>query len=421
MNILLTSIGTRGDIEPFIAVGELLSRKGHQVAYAFPAQFSNIVPVSARFYPLSPKVVELIEGPAGRTVMGKASLWAKAKALIYLYTEGQKVNKELVLQQHHAVQTETPDLIIHNVKCSYATLWGLAHQKPTVMLSPVPYFMHYVKGYAHIGFNKHLGEILNQLTYSLSNTGLTKSIYDAQKNLPDQLTFSKSTIRASLLSKKIIYTISPSLFPRPEYWPDHAQVMGYHARESGQTWQPDQRLVDFVDQHSKIVLLTFGSMVNTTPGSISRVLYKALDELGLPTIVNTAAGGLVELADFQKKQKFLFVSNLPYDWLLPKTYAVIHHGGSGTTHTGLKNGCATLILPHIIDQFGWNRLVHQLGVGPQGISINKITSSKIKELIRDLYENKEYKRKAIALSKRMQAEQMEIKLVQFIEKAAVTW
>mgnify|MGYP001077494949 CR=1 FL=1 len=415
MKILLMSIGTRGDIEPFLSIGEILRRKGHQVVFSFPEQFENIIPTNTRFHPLSSKVIELIESDEGKALMGKASFWKKIKSLLYLYREGQKINKELIVQQFEIVNEEKPDLIIHNVKCSYPTLWGLKHCKPTILLSPVPYFMHYVKGHAHIGFNKNLGVFLNKLTYRLSNYGLTKTIYDGQKWLPKKYGYPKSVIQEKLLSKKIIFSISPVLFPQPDYWPKNAQVLGFPERDKLMQWKPDKSLKDFLNRNEKIVFLTFGSMVNTNPEFTSRILYESLKKHNIPTIVNIASGGLVELAEFTADNNFHFVRAIPYEWIFKKVYAVIHHGGSGTTHTAIKYGCVSLIIPHIIDQFGWSYLIQKLGAGPKGISVNKLTVSNVDEPIRSLYYEEAYKKNAEKLSSSMQAENVESNILEFIE------
>lgn len=416
MKVLLTSIGTRGDIEPFLAVGEILERKGHQIVFSFPEQFATIIPKNASFHPLSPKVIELIESEEGKVVMGKASLWKKMKALLYLYREGQKINKELIVQQFETINAENPDLVIHNVKCSYPTLWGLEHHKPTVLLSPVPFFMHYVKGHAHIGFNKNFGEVLNRLSYSLSNYGLTKTIYDGQNWLPKKYNYTKSVIQEQLLNKKIIFSISPALFPQPDYWPKNAQVLGFHERDKMMEWRADDSLKEFLQRNDKIVFLTFGSMVNTNPKQTSRLLYQSLEEINIPTIVNTASGGLVELPDFKVNENFHFVQTIPYEWIFKKAYAVIHHGGSGTTHSVIKYGCASLIIPHVMDQFGWNNLINKLKLGPKGISINKLTPTNVKKLINSVYNDEKYKKKAEEISDLMLNENMERNLYKFLKE-----
>jgi UDP:flavonoid glycosyltransferase YjiC (YdhE family) len=122
----------------------------------------------------------------------------------------------------------------------------------------------------------------------------------------------------------------------------------------------------------------------------------------------------VDLPEFKNCENFHFVKAIPYDWIFKKAYAVIHHGGSGTTHTALKYGCVSLIIPHIMDQFGWNCLVQKLGVGPKGISINTLTPAHAKRLIYSLYHEEGYKKKAAALSALMLSENMEQDLYKFI-------
>ena len=99
-----------------------------------------------------------------------------------------------------------------------------------------------------------------------------------------------------------------------------------------------------------------------------------------------------------------FVKQIPYDWVLPKIYGVIHHGGSGTTHMALKYGCASMIIPHIIDQYLWNDLVSGLGAGPKGVAVNKMTRQNVEYRILDLFHNQSYKAKALELSQEMRKE-----------------
>jgi UDP:flavonoid glycosyltransferase YjiC (YdhE family) len=392
----------------------MLADKGHDVAYSFPEQFAGLLDSGKRFYRLSPRIIELIESEEGRTVMGKAGLFAKIKAIQYLYKEGKAVNKELVEQQYKVVNKESPDLIIHNVKCNYPILWGMKYNKRTVLLSPVPYFMYYVEGHSHIGFNINLGRFFNKLTYRISNFGLVKTIYDAQKHLPENLELTKRAIKKTLFERELIYTISPQLFQRPTHWPNHVQVLGYPERDKSGEWHPDGELIGFLSRHEKVLFLTFGSMVNNSPEEITQVIYRVLNTLKVPTIINTAAGGLLRLKEFQDINNLYFVEQIPYDWILPRVYATIHHGGSGTTHLALKYGCPTLIIPHIIDQYGWNNIIHEIGAGPKGVSINKLGYSNFRDLVEELLTNRIYKTITNQIASRMAQEQLELPLYRFI-------
>jgi UDP:flavonoid glycosyltransferase YjiC (YdhE family) len=65
---------------------------------------------------------------------------------------------------------------------------------------------------------------------------------------------------------------------------------------------------------------------------------------------------------------------------------VVHHGGSGTTHSALQFERPQLILPHIADQFLWNKLIHKSGIGPLGFPIKKFTSARFEEKVLELLE-----------------------------------
>ena len=415
MKILLTSIGTRGDVEPFLAIGALLKEQGHEVSYLFPEQFGNLVETEDAFFPLTPKFLELIESEDGKAFIGNSSFLRKLRALRVMYKEGMQVNKLLVKQQYQTIESLNPDLIVYHPKCNYPLLWGLHKQKRTVLISPIPYVIHRVLGSAHVGFGNNRG-LFNKWTYSLANKGVVKAIFDAQKVLPDLPKIPKAEIHKRWKTERLGYAVSPSLFKRPEEWGREVQVVGYHERNKQKATPLDEKLAEFLANHENIVLVTFGSMVNQQPGRISRIIYESLDELGFPCIINTAAGGLESLEEFSSHPNFYFAETLPYDSVLPQIDAIIHHGGSGTVHNGLKYNCRTLLVPHIMDQYKWNELIQQLGVGPEGISINRLKKVSFKKKVQDLMTNPTYKKNTARLAEAMRQESYEKALVDFITK-----
>src|SRR5690606_16959751 len=207
---------------------------------------------------------------------------------------------------------------------------------------------------------------------------------------------------AMLKKEKTFYTISPSLFPKPDYWPSKANVVGYYERDKTRNWQPDAKLAAFINTNKKIVFITFGSMSNPEPKEKTRMIVDVLERNQVSAIINTSWGGLEEIKEVP--ENIHFVSNIPYDWIFPKMYAVVHHGGSGTTHTALKNGCPNLIIPHIVDQFYWNRTTSKLNLGPKGISIKKFNEKDFESKLLDLINNDTYKKNALAISENMKTE-----------------
>jgi sterol 3beta-glucosyltransferase len=132
-------------------------------------------------------------------------------------------------------------------------------------------------------------------------------------------------------------------------------------------------------------------------------IIEILERNHIPAIINTASGGLIKPEKYDT-ERLHFVSQMPYDWIFPKIYGVIHHGGSGTTHLALQHGCATLIIPHIIDQFIWDKIGYDLGVGPKGIKINKISTKNLEPKILELVNNSSFKKKAVQVASQMRKE-----------------
>lgn len=149
-----------------------------------------------------------------------------------------------------------------------------------------------------------------------------------------------------------------------------------------------------------MLFITFGSMTNPEPEEVTKIIIDILERNNIPAIINTASGGLIK-PDKYDSDLLHFVSRIPYDWIFPKVYGVIHHGGSGTTHLALKYGRATMIIPHIIDQFVWDKIIYELGAGPRGIKIDKITSKNLEPKILELVNNVSFKMKAEQVASQM--------------------
>ena len=405
MKIMLVSIGTRGDMEPFLAVGALLKREGHDIACAMPEQFRPLAQECGfRFHSLGSEFVALLESDTGKVALGgKASFFGKLRAYARLARNFQKINRDMVQRQQDALAREQPDRTVHHSKAFYPLLWSLDHPGKAILLSPVPYVLHAAADRSHVAFNRDWGPGLNRLSYRLARYGLVKSILKAARQLPGQPVPKAAEIRRTLQINPTVYTISPSLFRRPEDWPAHYQVLGFYERDKTVSWRPPPELPDFLARHPKFLVVTFGSMSNPQPEEKTRVVVKTLQDLHIPAIINCAGGGLVAPEEYNR-ELLLFVPGIPYEYIFPKAYAVVHHGGSGTVHMALKSGCASLIIPHIIDQFLWNRLLHKRGVGPRGTAVTQLNEKNFRDGVTELWENPAYREEAEKISRSMQQE-----------------
>lgn len=418
MKALIFSLGTRGDVEPLLAIGSILKAKGWDIVCGVPEQFQDIVEdANLCFSPLSKEFLEILESDAATNFMGqKGSIWKKIKFLIEMYKQSKPLQKKLVEQQRRLIKSENPDRVLYNMKCLYPVLWSMANPNKSFMVLPIPGTLHEVTSYSPVLPNSKYGYLFNKVIYWLVHNTFSKQIKNYTKehhNDFEQLKITTNSIKRYLLhDENVLYTISPSLFEKPDFWPPKAAVMGYFERSRTLNWKPDDGLIEFIEKNKKIMFITFGSMVNTEPIKKTQAILNLLEKHKIAAIINTSSGGLEKPKEVTNN--VYFTSTIPYEWIFPKVYAVIHHGGSGTTHTALKYGCANMIIPHILDQFFWNYTISKIGAGPKGISIKNLNEQSLEPLLLELLRNKGYKLAAEKIAKRMDKEAFEDELMKRI-------
>jgi len=413
MKIILTAIGTRGDIEPLLAIGKILKEKGHQVICAFSEQFKELTEnCDLEYASLGKKIDDLTESDAGKTALGGAPGIKKVLAFIKVALNQKAANKEKEIKLYELIKQEKPDRVVYNSKTTYPIIWEHKNRGRTTFLSPFPYF-HYVKGHPLLVFSKDYGDYFNKWTYKLYGFGVVTTTMIVKKWLQINDKITREQLKNIIHSRKFIYTISPSLFSRPSNWESNVKVLGHHELKTKTDWKPEKELTEFIEKHEKILFITFGSMTNPEPKQKTKIILDILERNKIPAIINTASGGLIKPDNFNSEFIY-FVSQVPYDWFFPKMYAVIHHGGSGTTHLAIKYCCATMIIPHFIDQFIWDEIICELGIGPKGVKISRITNKNLEPKILELLNNRRFKEKSAKIGNQMKKENFKEELYKTI-------
>jgi UDP:flavonoid glycosyltransferase YjiC (YdhE family) len=413
LKAIFFALGSRGDIEPLFSLGETLSKKDWEVVYVFPEQFRKLVEKeNARFYGFTKEFIEvLLASEKSKEITSrKGSVFTRIKTLFSLATKSIKINKEVTIQQKELIEREKPDYVFFNQKCVYPIVWGMRHPTKAIFVHPFPCFLHAVNNHSIIGFSggANYGKLLNQLSYKFQSIILSLATYFTTKKILQKDSRFKTNpfeIRSHLLNKILsIYTISPSLFKRPKSWGSNVDIIGFVERDKSKNWEPSGRLLNFLknNQQEKIIFVTFGSISNPKPEIKTRAILETLKKYKVPTIINTSWGGLVEIVD--APEHIIFVNNIPYDWIFPRVYGVVHHGGAGTTHSAIKYGCSSLIIPHFIDQFFWSKRIVNMKLGPKGVSIKKLNGNNFEEPFLDFMNNEVYKTNVKKLSKKIQNE-----------------
>jgi UDP:flavonoid glycosyltransferase YjiC (YdhE family) len=410
MKVILFSIGTRGDIEPFLAIAQLLKEQNCDVICVFPEQYREITErMGLSFKGFSKDILDLMNGNEMKMIFGnQGSILKRIGILIRMARVSLKLSKDSVTLQHRIQTEEKPDRILYHPKCNYSVVWGVGNSGKTILVNPTLDPLTDLKS--------NSGKVLNMITRWFVNTMKAVMLKMVSKRFKKDFSGRKITVssikRTMLENEKTFYTISPSLFPKPGNWPLNTSIVGYYERDTAMDWQPDEKLLQFIRKHEKIIFITFGSMSNPSPKEKTRSIVEVLKRNNIPAIINTSWGGLEKTDEFPGH--IFFTGNLPYSWIFPKIYAVIHHGGSGTTHTALKYACPSLIIPHVLDQFFWDKTIAKLQLGPKGISIRKFSEKEFEPKALDLYYNKDYKKNASMMSSKMQSESDKNKLYEMI-------
>jgi len=310
MKIIVTSIGIRGDIEPFLAIGKNLKEKGHQVICAFPEQFRQMTGnCDLEFASLGKYDEDILKGDIGRTIMGGTGI---KKFFAYIkgirLAQQQKIPQEKEMKLYEIIQQEKPDRIVYHSKNIYPLLWEYKNRGKTIFVCLFPYF-HYIKGHSFL-VSKNYGEFFNKLTYKLYDFGVVTGTMVAKKWLKINDNITRKQLKNIIRSRKFIYAISPSLFPQQSYWQSNVKVLGHQELQRKADWKPEKTLTEFIEKHGKILFITFGSMLNPEPEQKTKIILEILERNTIPAIINTANGGLIKPDTFNSDLMY-FVSHIP--------------------------------------------------------------------------------------------------------------
>lgn len=197
-------------------------------------------------------------------------------------------------------------------------------------------------------------------------------------------------------NQPMLYGISPSLLPKPADWPSNAHICGQWLRPV-QDWDPPRSLKEFLGAGDAPIYIGFGSMVGFDRDALLNSIVAAVPGRALFYPGWSGTQGL------QLPNNFLVIDDTPHDWLFPKTSLIIHHGGSGTTHSAARSGIPSIALPFGGDQPFWAERLRLLGVAPDYTSVRHLSATSLARAI-DVATSTQMRSRAASLGGRMRSE-----------------
>jgi len=422
MNILILTYGSRGDVQPFVALGKGLAATGHNVSLATSERFRTFVEAHGLSYAyMNDDLLSILDTPQGKSLIERSgSIVSMIAAGIALKKQLAPMQQTLVDDSWAAAMVSQPEIILFHPKAYAAPTIAHFLGIPAVLVLPfpmlVPTALQPAIGFAKIG---SCGKY-NRLTYTIVNRLLHASIAKSLRKLRTRHQLAPDHSRDLLhypdgKPLSILHCFSPHVSPPPADWPPESHVTGYWYLDEDNNWQPPPALTAFLQTGPAPVYIGFGSMAGRQPKRLAQIVLAALARANLRGIIATGWGGL---AVNDVPDTVLMIDQAPHEWLFSRVAAVVHHGGAGTTAAGLRAGRPSVIVPFFGDQPFWGRRVHALGAGPLPIVQKKLTVDKLANALIQATTNATIIDRAEAIGRQLQTEAGVEKAAAIIESLA---
>lgn len=419
LNVVIQIVGSRGDVQPFIALGQILKQTyGHRVRVATHATFKDFVEENGlEFFSIGGDPAELmafmVKNPGlmpGFDAVKSGEITKRRKGIEEIVwgcwrscieagnglgpaprlerraNTGNNADPMVMDPSHKPF---VADAIIANppsfAHIHVAEKLGIPlHLMFTMPWSPTRAFPQPL---ANIQSSNTDPVTTNYVSYALVEMmtwqGLGDVINRFRTKILDLEPLSLIWAPGVLTRLRIPYTYcwSPALIPKPTDWGTHIDIAGFYFLNLASNYTPDPELAAFLAAGPPPIYIGFGSIVVEDPNALTRMIFDAVAETGVRALVSKGWGGLG--ADSVGIPEGVFMlGNCPHDWLFQHVSAVCHHGGAGTTAAGISAGKPTIIVPFFGDQPFWGAMVAKAGAGPEPIPYKKLTSEGLAEAIR---------------------------------------
>ncbi|KAF4335669.1 sterol glucosyltransferase [Fusarium beomiforme] len=393
LNIVIQVVGSRGDVQPFVALGNELQRHGHRVRLATHGQFDKFVRDSGlEFFAIGGDPAELMA-----YMVKNPGLFPSMKTLRSgeIQRKRKMVDEMLHKCWSSCIEPDkltgrpfVADAIIANppsfahIHCAQA-LGVPLHLMFTMPWTSTRAFCHPLANLKTNGSDMS-ASAANYVSYSLVEWMTWQGLGDiinAWRGTIDlePIPFSEGPGLTETLGVPVTYCWSPALVPKPADWPENIDVCGFFFREAP-SYQPEPELQRFLSCGPPAIYIGFGSIVIDDPEKLTVTILEAVRATGTRAIVSRGWSKLG--GDSPGDDQIFFLGDCPHEWLFQHVTAVVHHGGAGTTACGLLNAKPTTIVPFFGDQPFWGHMVHAGGAGPTPIPFKSLNSQNLAEAIR---------------------------------------
>ena len=405
MRVLIAALGSRGDVAPFVGLGDRLVGAGHEVTVAAHAEFEPLVrSAGLGFACLAGDARSIADFPRG---------WRTSPR--FLADQARRLTRYLAAAAVDLLEAaRQADVLLLNVTAmfGYEIADGLGIPSMGVHSQPVEPTGDFPPMLFHSA--RSLGPTGNRIAGRVALASITP-YHRAAERVRAELGLAPRSFRARARQRRserrlVLHGYSAHVLPRPADWRPGLEVVGYWPAPQPPGWTAPPELVDFLDAGPAPVFVGFGSMASGQDGWLSDVVATALRRAGGRAVVQAGWAGLEGAGP-----DVLVVGDVPHSWLFPRMAAVVHHGGAGTAGAAFLAGTPSVAVPVYADQPLWGERIRALGAGPPPLPFAALTADALAERIRDLRSGR-YRATAAALGGLVRAEDGAARVIEALDR-----
>ena len=410
--ITLLTLGSHGDILPYVALGVGLKDAGYKVTIAANDKHKEFITrYGLDFFSLKIDFDKILREKC-------AYLYVSNNPYVMLQRMKNIVDplRKRICEKITGIANLTNAIILHPSVYHWIYWTDVCRNS----LKKMPYFITAftpmfspTKAFPCYRItNRNLGQTLNKISYYGVDIG---DYFINHVLFPIYSTHSRriniSYLQTSILREvrqhsrifPILYFYSRYVVPPVDDSSVKSTVTGYWFLPPPKDYKLPQEILNFLKAGEPPIYIGFGSSRERDVERATNIVITALKRTKKRGIINLSGGGMVEPAKLPSTISMYRFT--PYAYLFPYVQAIIHHGGVGTAHEAIRSGKPSFICWHGIDHRFLGERVFNLGIGPRAINHRKLSVNVLVEAIQKMTSDQAMIRQAKAIGDLVKNEQ----------------